>query len=104
MRTVPTDTDDIVDGILGILAVHGQLSIETTRLGDHDNLFHAGMTSHASVTVMLALESQFGIEFPEHMLRRSTFESVSSIRAAVDELLTNPVKNDLLQGGQRRFR
>jgi acyl carrier protein len=45
------------------------------------------MTSHASVSVMLALEDTFGVEFPEHMLRRSTFESISSIESAIAELL-----------------
>ena len=41
---------------------------------------------HASVNVMLALEDEFEIEFPEPMLRRSTFESVAAIRTAISEL------------------
>ena len=41
------------------------------------------MTSHASVNVMLALEDAFDIEFSEKMLRKSTFESIASIRAGV---------------------
>jgi acyl carrier protein len=48
------------------------------------------MTSHASVSVMLALEDSFGVEFPEHMLRRSTFESIGSIHKAIAELLETP--------------
>ena len=39
------------------------------------------MTSHASVNVMLALEDAFDIEFPESMLKKSTFESIAAIRA-----------------------
>ena len=35
------------------------------------------MTSHASVNVMLALEGEFEIEFPDHMLKRSVFESIA---------------------------
>lgn len=85
-----TQTGDIVEDILGIVATHGQLSIDAGALGHDDNLFHAGMTSHASVAVMLALEAHFDIEFPEEMLRRSTFESVSSIRVAVGGLLSDP--------------
>lgn len=84
-----TETDDIVADVRSIVATHAQISIETAGLGDDDDLFRAGMSSHASVAVMLALESHFDIEFPEEMLRRSTFESVSSIRAAVAELLAN---------------
>jgi acyl carrier protein len=45
------------------------------------------MTSHASVNVMLALEDEFDIEFPESMLRKSTFESVYAIREALSELV-----------------
>ena len=42
------------------------------------------MTSHASVNVMLALEDTFDIEFPESMLRKSTFESVTAIATALE--------------------
>ena len=45
------------------------------------------MTSHASVNVMLALEDEFDIEFPEAMLRKSTFESIAAIRGAFGELV-----------------
>jgi acyl carrier protein len=41
------------------------------------------MTSHASVNVMLALEEEFDTEFPESMLNKSTFESVTAIRTAL---------------------
>jgi acyl carrier protein len=44
------------------------------------------MTSHASVNVMLALEDAFDVEFPDSMLKRSVFESMESIAAAVSEL------------------
>ena len=44
------------------------------------------MTSHASVNLMLALENEFDVEFPDRMLRRGVFESVSSIKAALEEL------------------
>ena len=43
----------------------------------------AGMTSLASVNVMLALESEFAVEFPDQMLNRSMFISVAAIEAAL---------------------
>ena len=55
-------------------------------MGDGDDLYSAGMTSHASVTVMLACEDEWDIEFPQHMLKKSTFASVDAIAAALDEL------------------
>jgi acyl carrier protein len=36
--------------------------------------------------VMLAVEDAFDIEFPDAMLKRSVFESIAAIRAAVTEL------------------
>ena len=44
------------------------------------------MTSHASVNVMLALEGEFDVEFPDHMLKRTVFNTIASIHAALDEL------------------
>ncbi len=78
---------DITTRIREIVASYGQLAVDVQTLADTDDLFRSGMTSLANVTVMLGLESEFGVEFPEEMLRRSTFESISAIRDAVAELL-----------------
>lgn len=69
-----------------VLLEHGRLSRSVETLADDADLYQAGMTSHASVDVMLALEGKLGIEFPDRMLRRSVFESIAAIHAAVDEL------------------
>jgi len=73
--------------IRDILAEHAKLPVDISTLGDTDDLFRAGMTSHASVNVMLALEEQFDIEFPEAMLRKGTFESVAAIARAIGTLV-----------------
>lgn len=70
-----------------ILAQHGRLPVEADGLADEADLYQAGMTSLASVNVMLALEGEFDVEFPDHMLRRGVFQSIASIRAAVTELV-----------------
>jgi acyl carrier protein len=76
-----------VDGtIREILTTHARLPIEVDTLTDTDDLFDNGMTSHASVNVMLALEDEFDIEYPDELLRKSTFESVSAIRGALGTL------------------
>jgi acyl carrier protein len=76
-----------------ILHEHARLSVDARSLADDTDLYQVGMTSHASVNVMLALESRFDIEFPDHMLRRGVFASVASISAAVDELVAaNPAE------------
>ena len=70
-----------------ILAEYGHLPGPMDKIRDGDDLYQVGMTSHASVNVMLALEDEFEIEFPETMLRRSTFESVAAIRNALGDLI-----------------
>ena len=69
-----------------ILKEHGRLSVDVDALPEDANLFQAGMTSHASVNLMLALEDAFDLEFPDSMLKRSTFETIASIAAAVESL------------------
>jgi len=72
--------------IRAILKEHGRLAVDVATLKDDSDLYEAGMTSHASVNVMLALEGTFDVEFPDRMLRRGVFESVSAIAAALAEL------------------
>ena len=73
--------------IRSVLKAHGRLSVDVTTLADGDELYQAGLTSLASVNVMLALEEAFDIEFPDRMLTRSVFESISAMRAALTELV-----------------
>lgn len=69
-----------------VIREHAKLSVDVDQLGDRDDLYQAGMSSHASVNVMIALEDTFDIEFLDSMLKRSVFESVSSIAAALEEI------------------
>ena len=52
-----------------------------------ESLYDAGLSSHASVSVMLALEDEFDIEFPDALLNRSTFESIQSLEDALTQVL-----------------
>jgi acyl carrier protein len=78
--------DQLDSQIRAVLRDHGHLSKDAALLDAEADLYKSGMTSHASVNVMLALEGTFGIEFPDHMLKRSVFSSILSIRSAVSEL------------------
>jgi acyl carrier protein len=74
------------DAIRQIIKDHARLPVDVQTLSGNDDLYQAGMTSHASVNVMLALEDHFDVEFPDRMLTRSVFESIASIEAALTEL------------------
>lgn len=76
----------MTDQIRRILKEHGRLTKDAATIGEDDDLYQAGLTSHASVNVMLALEGEFDVEFPDHMLKRSVFESINSMKGALTEL------------------
>jgi acyl carrier protein len=78
-----TAMSDVIRRLVGEFA---GLSIDAKRLAVNDDLFAAGMTSHASVNLLLALENEFEVEFPDHLLTRAVFESIRSLSAAIEEL------------------
>jgi acyl carrier protein len=76
----------VTDEIRQIIKDHGRLSADVDQLADDADLYQAGLTSHASVNLMLALEDAFDVEFPDSMLKRSSFESIAAIRDVLGAL------------------
>lgn len=76
----------ITSEIRRIIGLHGRVSVDTSTLTAENDLYAAGLTSHASVSLMLALEDAFDIEFPEQLLKRSTFGSIAAIEEAITDL------------------
>ena len=79
------------DQIREVLATHGRMAIDPREVDDQADLYELGLTSHASVDVMLALEEQFDIEFPDEVLKKSTFESVHNIAHVIESLVKTSV-------------
>ncbi|MCE1235219.1 MAG: acyl carrier protein [Hyphomicrobiales bacterium] len=71
-----------------LIGSHKIIPVPVDRVGDEEDLYDLGMTSFASVQLMLALEEAFDIEFPESMLNRKTFQSIASIDRSVSELVS----------------
>ena len=69
-----------------VLAAHGRMAVDPLTVDTHADLYQLGLTSHASVNVMLALEDEFDIDFPDESLKKSTFASVYSIGQVVESL------------------
>lgn len=78
------------EAIRRVLTTHARLSRDVANIARRDDLYEAGMTSHASVNVMLGLEEAFGIEFPDSMLNRAMFSSIDAIDAALAKLNAEP--------------
>ena len=77
------------DRIRDVLAAHGQMEVDPREVDDQADLYELGLTSLASVNVMLALEDAFDIEFPEEVVKKSTFASVRNIEQVVEGLVNS---------------
>lgn len=82
---VGVDAEGIENTIRSMLDELGILTA-AAELDANVDLYDAGMTSHASVKFMLALENSFDLEFPDDMLKRETFSSIGVISAAIRQL------------------
>ncbi|WP_395740773.1 acyl carrier protein [Prosthecobacter sp.] len=79
-----TETSLLVPEIREVLAQHGRFPVE--NVSEADDLYNAGLTSLATVAVMLALEDKFNVEFPDSLIGRRTFKSIDSIAEAITKL------------------
>ena len=70
-----------------VVSQQGCLQADLAGLNDDSDLYAAGLTSLATVGLMLAIEDRFDIEFPERMLGRATFRSIATIAEAVSQLV-----------------
>lgn len=75
------------DRIRAVLVSQGRMPSDPQTIAADADLYELGLTSHASVNVMLALEDEFDIEFPDDALNKTTFATIASIERAVGELI-----------------
>ena len=69
----------MIDTIRGLIAEHGRLLFPISALRNDQDLYAVGLTSFAAVHLMLGLEDSFDVEFPESMLNRRSFASVTGV-------------------------
>jgi len=62
------------------------MAVDPVGITSDADLYELGLTSHASVNVMLALEDEFDVEFPDEALKKSTFASIHNIEAVIARL------------------
>ena len=70
--------------IRDLVAKFGKLPGSIDQVADDADLYAAGLTSFASVQLMLGIEEAFDIEFPDNLLNRKSFASISAIARTVD--------------------
>jgi acyl carrier protein len=72
--------------VRGVLAEHAGLRVDAAGVDAAADLYALGMTSHASVRVMLALEDAADVEIPDRFLTKESFASVGAILAMMGEI------------------
>jgi acyl carrier protein len=72
-----------------ILSESARLDVPVDQIDDGSDLYEHGLSSLATVQIMLAVEDAFDIEIPDAMLTRKLFQSIDSLAAAVSELSAN---------------
>ncbi len=65
----------------------GGLPVPVADIADEADLYAAGLSSFASVQVMLAIEEAFDIEFPDNLLNRKSFASIKAIEETVAQII-----------------
>lgn len=69
-----------------LLKKHAGLQVDVDTLDAGADLYAAGLSSFASVQLMLAIEERFDLEFPDSLLNRKSFQSVDAIMRTVSSI------------------
>lgn len=81
-----SDMAEIETALREIIRTDGKVTVPAARIQPQDDLFKLGLSSLATVNVMLAIERRFDIEIPETFLNRETFRTIGALAAMVQGL------------------
>ena len=74
------------DRLRNIVKDHAGLNLSLENIEDTTDLYRAGMSSQAGVVLMIAVEAEFALEFPDAMLSRDVFANINAIAAAIEKV------------------
>ena len=74
----------VEEAVRRVLAAHGKLAVDAAAVDAKANLFDLGMDSQAVIRVMLGIEDELDISFPDEALTRDTFASIHAIMSALE--------------------
>lgn len=77
----------MITEIRDLLHEHARLPVDVASLADDADLYAAGLSSFATVHLMLALEERFDVEFSDDMLNRKSFASIAAIHDGIAGLM-----------------
>ncbi|MFT3929322.1 MAG: acyl carrier protein [Spongiibacteraceae bacterium] len=74
--------------IRNIVIEEAQLRIDAQTISDTTDLDDAGITSLGRMNVILALEDRFQITFPDEMMTRKNFASITAVSKTINALVS----------------
>lgn len=80
-------SDSLTTTIRDALAEAGRLKVDAHAIPADADLYASGLTSHATVNVVLEIEDALDIELPDELLVKSTFSSIDALHAAIEPLV-----------------
>ncbi|MDT7950868.1 MAG: acyl carrier protein [Acetobacteraceae bacterium] len=86
MTATQPETLSVEDTMRSLLAEVAHMRTDPTTLAATDDLFAAGLSSLATVDLMLAIEDRFELEFTSAWLNRRTFASIAALSNAVRQM------------------
>ncbi len=86
MGVMTIDLAAIETEIRRLLHENGKLAVDLRKLKDGDDLFDHGLSSLATVGIMIEIEAEFDIEIPDVMLTRDNFRSIGALTRMVEGL------------------
>lgn len=74
-----------------LIAREAKLAIPASDLTPRADLYALGLTPYTAIRLLLAIEREFGVEFPRTSLNRAAMASIESIAICVREAKFAPV-------------
>jgi len=78
----------MIEAVRRLIEDKASLSMHACDLSSDADLYRASLTPFAAIQLMLALEKEFEVEFPERMLNRKSMSSIGRIVFCLRELQT----------------
>jgi acyl carrier protein len=79
------DQRSTIDSVRALVVQQLNLPAHGGQPGPQENLWNLGMTSLTCLGLLLSVEDAFGVALPETALKESTFRTLATISAAIEE-------------------
>lgn len=87
MSTDPISTDHVAVRVLSLVRKHLRFLPEEEGLSPDSELERLGLDSQSAISLLLDLETEFGVLFPDELLTVAIFRTPGTLERAVRQLM-----------------